>query len=234
MKSFYEFYRRIQANKLFEQVPPGNPSMSMPPMAGQTGGGMPSAPSLGGMGSMPPGGGMPTGGGMSPQGFMDEGPMTAGQEEGVPAPEEGAEGQENVDASVGADAEGPEAVMQKAVSDIESQLDFLRSKGEDSAARADTISDLLKMVKKNIEKAEGGSEEEGMEGGEEAPPGGEGEGAMGQEGPPIGDQAVPSFGGNQDMAGMSNAGMSQMPMPGGGGMAAESFNPTPKRRKKKR
>jgi hypothetical protein len=233
MKSFYEFYRRIQANKLFEQGGmPMNPSMSMPPMAGQTGGDMPAAPNLGGMGSMPPGGGMPSGGGMSPQGFMDEGPKTADQEEGGMAPPE-AEGEENVDASVGADAEGPEAVMQKAVGDIEAQLDFLRSKGEDAAARADTINDLLKMIKKNIEKAEGMEGEEGAEGEgteEAGPP----SGAMGEEGPPMGDQAVPSFGGGGaggDMGGMGG-GMPQMPMPGG--MASESYVPRAKKNRKKK
>jgi len=231
MKNFYEFYRRIQANKLFEQGGmPVNPSMSMPPMAGQTGGGMPSAPSLGGMGSMPAGGGMPTGGGMSPQGFMDEGPKTADQEEGDMGPPE-AEGEENVDASVGEDAEGPEAVMQKAVGDIEAQLDFLRSKGEDASARADTINDLLKMIKKNIEKAEGEVGEEGVEGEEGAAPS---LGAMGEEGPPMGDQAVPSFGGGgaggNDMG--AAGGMPQMPMPGG--MATESyFLKARKNRKKK-
>lgn len=228
MKNFYEFYRRIQANKLFEQGGmPVNPSMSMPPMAGQTGGGMPSAPSLGGMGSMPAGGGMPTGGGMSPQGFMDEGPKTADQEEGDMGPPE-AEGEENVDASVGEDAEGPEAVMQKAVSDIEAQLDFLRSKGEDASARADTINDLLKMIKKNIEKAEGMESEEGAEE-EGATP----SGAMGEEGPPMGDQAVPSFGGGgaggNDMG--AAGGMPQMPMPGG--MATESFRHKNKKRRNK-
>jgi hypothetical protein len=198
MKNFYEFYRKLNAKKLFEQD-----GMPLPPMAGQTSGSAAQMPGLGGMGSAPNDMGMP---GMPQQPIPGmEGMPQNGATDMEDMENTSPSGEENVDQPEGMDDSTPEGKIMKAVTDIESALSDMKEKGSSGLGdRAETISDLLKMIKKNVEKGSSGDEEEG-----EAEEG---------QGPPIGDPALmmggggaAPLGGEQDAANMDGAGQSNMP-----------------------
>jgi hypothetical protein len=196
MKNFYEFYRKLNANKLFEQD-----GMPLPPMAGQTMGGTPQMPDLASLGSAPNDMAMP---GMPSPGVpgMEGTPQAGATEMGEPE-NTSPSGEENVDQPEGMDDTTPEGKIMKAVTDIESALSDMEGKGSGLGDRAETIADLIKMIKKNVEKGSSGDEE-----GEEEE----------NQGPPIGDPSLMMggagagpLGGQQDADNMDNAGQSNMP-----------------------
>ena len=192
MKNFYEFYRKLNANKLFEQE-----GMPTPPMGGQGGGASP----FGDMGAAPNDMAMP--GMPSPDVNGMEGMPQAGSTEMDEPENTSPSGEENVDQPEGMDDATPEGKIMKAVTDIESALSDMEEKGSsDLGDRAETIADLIKMIKKNVEKGSSGDGEEAEE----------------DQGPPIGDPALmmggggaAPLGGEQDAANMDGAGQSDMP-----------------------
>ena len=190
MKSFYELYRKINANKLFEQ------DMVMPQMPGQP---APAAPQLGDLGSKPNDSGVP---GMPQNGPPGMEGTPSAPDASAEETQEGDENQDNVDKPEGVDESTPEGKFMSALTKIEDALGEMKEKGSGiDEDREEMISDLLKMIKRNFEK---GSQEGGDEEGD------------GSQGPPIGDPSVMAgmddkSGENADAAGMSNAGMMNMP-----------------------
>jgi hypothetical protein len=197
-KNFYNLYLKLQEEKMLEQ------DMGMPPMAGQTSGAAPDAPQLGDLASVGGDNGKP---GMPQDGVPGMESMPQGSDTELPDEEdsEGDEDSENVDGPEGMDENTPEGKIFKAISSMEEALGEMKEKGSSLGDREETISDLIKMIKKNMEK----SGEEIKDGEEE------------EEGPPIGDPAMmmgmdgtQNLGGQQDAANMNNVGMSNMPNQG--------------------
>ena len=185
MKSFYEFYRKLQADKLFEQV---GGAQQMPPMAPPAPGMMPPAPPTGGLPPLAPPTGMPP---AMPVAAADMN-MPA---EDMPAPM----GDENVDSVEGIDTTTPEGMVHQSIIDIQSAIEMAKEGGTNLDKNdLQVLSDIADMIKTNLDKASGKAAPLGDM---ETPPE---EGMAAPEGPPIGDQAM-MMGAAPDMGGMPPA-----------------------------
>ena len=181
MKSFYEFYRKLQADKLFEQV---GGAQQMPPMAPPAPGMMPPAPPTGGLPPLAP-----------PTGMPPAMPMAAA-DMNMPAE---ALGDENVDSVEGIDTTTPEGMVHQSIIDIQSAIEMAKEGGTNLDKNdLQVLSDIADMIKTNLDKASGKAAPLGDM---ESPPE---EGMAAPEGPPIGDQAM-MMGAAPDMGSMPPA-----------------------------
>ena len=129
MKSFYEFYRKLQADKLFEQV---GGAQQMPPMA-------PPAP-----GMMPP---------LAPPTGMPPAMPMAAADMNMPAE---ALGDENVDSVEGIDTTTPEGMVHQSIIDIQSAIEMAKEGGTNLDKNdLQVLSDIADMIKTNLDKASG-------------------------------------------------------------------------------
>lgn len=150
MKSFYEFYRRLQANKLFEQAPA-----------------TPTAPPMGGASNqLPPLGPPPAMPGNMPMSAPDMGMEMPSEDMASPT------GEENVDSVEGIDTTTPEGMILQNIVDLETAIEMAKEGGTNiSKDNMNVLKDIADMIKKNIEKSQEKSAPMGDMGGMAAPEG---------------------------------------------------------------
>jgi hypothetical protein len=181
MKSFYEFYRLIKENKLFEQ------EMGDPMTANATAG-------------VPP-----VQGGMAPPAMPPAAPAADAGAEAMPEePETGSE-EDKSNVSPSAGELDTESVAQ-ALESLAGMADNFKSQDEDKGAQYEQLVNQLKDLVASIT----GTEEEEKEEGEEAPPqGAEGQNPIPAGGAAESEEGSPELGGQAGMPTAPGAGTMQ-------------------------
>ena len=195
MKSFYEFYRVIQAKKLFEQE-------MADPMAATAG-----AP--------PAQGGVPAGAGMPNAAAGDMAPAGAGMPNAAAQPEQGSEeDQSNVSPSEG---DLDMSSVDQALESLQGMVDNFKSMDEEKGAQ---VEELVSQLNSLIKSMTGGEEEdaEGQEGEEQPEDSGNGmspvpPGGAGMESP----EGAGDLGGQAGMPASPGEGTTQMAIGGAAG-----------------